>query len=184
MVSSWYRLGVNLLSEILTVRLRLILSGATPLSVVEVDSLDTSFTDRAKEAFEKNGLAKPVTKMAKLYGVLPEIEQMILAGRPGQEIREWLAASGLPLTGFTYKNYLARARRRKKKIEASAVPAPIVDLPTHSAIFPHSSVDKRKASKEPMRQRSPMPIPNSRVIRPEPLLKTPTDKLPGKSKFI
>ena len=60
-----------------------------------------SFTDRAKEAFEKNGLAKPVTKIAKLYDVLPEIERMILAGRPAKEIREWLAASGLPLTGFT-----------------------------------------------------------------------------------
>ena len=78
--------------------------------------MTTGFTERAKEAFETKGLAKPVTKIAKLYDVLPEIEQMILAGRPGKEIRKWLDESGLTLTEFAYKNYLARARRRKKKM--------------------------------------------------------------------
>jgi hypothetical protein len=146
--------------------------------------MEMSFTDRAKEAFEKNGLAKPVTKIAKLYDVLPEIERMILAGRPAKEIREWLAASGLPLTGFTYKNYLARARRRKKKIEVSAAPAPMMDLPSQSAIFSHNSVEKAETSNEPVRQRSAMPVPNSRVIRPEPVQQTGMDKLPDKSKFI
>jgi hypothetical protein len=143
-----------------------------------------SFTDRAKEAFEKNGLGKPVTKIAKLYDVLPEIERMVLAGRPAKEIREWLAASGLPLTGFTYKNYLARARRKKKKIEASAAPARMMDLPSQSVIFSPKGVEEAETSNEPVRQRSAMPVPNSRVIRAEPVQQTAMDKLPDKSKFI
>jgi len=143
-----------------------------------------SFTDRAKEAFEKNGLAKPVTKIAKLCDVLPEIERMILAGRPAKEIREWLAASGLPLTGFTYKNYLARARRRKKKIEASAAPARMMDLPSQAVIVSPNSVGKAETRSESVRQRSAMPVPNSRVIRPEPFQQNSMDKLPDKSKYI
>ena len=173
-----------MLSETLTARISLIPSGATQIAALEVDGLTTSFTERAKEAFETKGLAKPVTKIGKLYDVLPEIEQMILAGRPGKEIREWLADSGLILTEFAYKNYLARARRRKKKIAATAAHVQVIEVPSHSVIFPPNSVEKTKTSIESVRESSPLPVPNTRIIRAEPALNTPMNKLPDKRQFI
>jgi hypothetical protein len=175
---------VIVLSETLTVHFSLIPSGATQIAALGVDGLAMSFTERAKEAFETKGLAKPVTKIGKLYDVLPEIERMILAGRPGKEIREWLADSGLTLTEFAYKNYLARARRRKKKIDATAAQFRGIEVPDHSVICPPNSVEKPRTSNEPVRQSSPLPVPNSRIIRPEPAPNTPMNKLPDKSKFI
>lgn len=148
------------------------------------DGLTTGFTERAKEAFETKGLAKPVTKIGKLYDVLPEIEQMILAGRPGKEIRKWLDESGLTLTEFAYKNYLARARRRKKKVAATATHVQVIEVPSHAVIFPPNSVEKTKTSTEPVREGSSMPVPNTRIIRPESALNTPMNKLPDKRNFI
>jgi hypothetical protein len=180
MVSARYRWGGIVLSEILTAFFRLIPSGPTEIAALEVDGVATSFTERAKEAFETKGLAKPVTKIGKLYDVLPEIEQMILAGRPGKEIREWLDESGLTLTEFAYKNYLARARRRKKNIAATAAHAELIEVPSQSVILP----ERPKTSTEPVREGSSLPVPNTRIIRAESALNIPMNKLPDKRNFI
>lgn len=81
----------------------------------------------------------PRTKSARLRSLMPAIEAKLAAGATAQDVVAALEQGGLSLTVATFRNYLARSRRRNISAQGSTTTGAASTTGVHGGAAPNTT---------------------------------------------